>query len=129
MGNLDSSIKDVVVAGLRALSHVVFRPIRRAARSAKAYPAINPVTRVNDGPAARPVHSALMAGSSNQRLSAANSHRFNPPGKASAQINRLRVLRVVDASCSAHSAGRMVISGRFSDVCAELDRMSRQEAA
>lgn len=129
MGNLDSSIKDVVVAGLRALSHVVLRPMRRAARSAQAGPAVHPVARVNDGPVARPAHSALIAGSSNQRLLAANSHRFNPPRKASAQINRLRVLRVVDASCSAHSAGRMVISGRFSDVCAELDRMSRQEAA
>jgi len=129
MGNLDSSIKDVVLAGLRALSHVVFRSIRRAARSTQVGPAINPVARVNDGPAARSGRSAFIAGSSGQRLLAANSHRFNPPGKASAQINRLRVLRVVDASCSAHSAGRMVISGRFSDVCAELDRMSRQEAA
>jgi len=41
----------------------------------------------------------------------------------------VRVLRVVDASCSDHSAGRMKISGRFSDVCAELDRLSQQEAA
>jgi hypothetical protein len=43
--------------------------------------------------------------------------------------HRLRVLRVTDASCTAHSAGRMVISGRFSEVCAELDRLSQQEAA
>jgi len=41
----------------------------------------------------------------------------------------LRVVRVVDASCTAFSAGRMVISGCFSDVCAELDRLSQQEAA
>lgn len=43
--------------------------------------------------------------------------------------HRLRVLRVTDASCTAHSAGRMVISGRFSEVCAELDRLSQQAAA
>jgi hypothetical protein len=41
----------------------------------------------------------------------------------------LRVVRVLDA-CPAHSgAGRMVISGRMADVCAELDRLAELEAA
>lgn len=39
----------------------------------------------------------------------------------------LRVLRVVDGS-SRHCAGRMVISGRMADVCAELDRLAAREA-
>jgi len=39
----------------------------------------------------------------------------------------LRVLRVVDGA-SRHCAGRMVISGRMADVCAELDRLAAREA-
>lgn len=37
----------------------------------------------------------------------------------------LRVVRVVDSGDSPSCAGRMVISGRISDVCAELERMSQ----
>jgi hypothetical protein len=41
----------------------------------------------------------------------------------------LRVVRVLEA-CPAHSgAGRMVISGRMADVCAELERLAELEAA
>lgn len=40
----------------------------------------------------------------------------------------LRVLRIVDTSHVAASAGRMLISGRMADVCAELDRLAAQEA-
>ena len=39
----------------------------------------------------------------------------------------LRVLRVADGSPS--GAGRMVISGRMADVCAELDRLAALESA
>jgi hypothetical protein len=41
----------------------------------------------------------------------------------------LRVLRVVDAAHGPSTAGRMVISGRMADVCAELDRLAALEAA
>jgi len=37
---------------------------------------------------------------------------------------QVRVLRVMDAAIPASSAGRMVISGRLSEVCAELERLS-----
>ncbi len=40
----------------------------------------------------------------------------------------LRVLRVVDAQHAVAGAGRMVISGRMADVCAELDRLAAAEA-
>ena len=40
----------------------------------------------------------------------------------------LRVVRVVEASAPRAIAGRMVISGRMADVCAELDRLAAQEA-
>jgi hypothetical protein len=40
----------------------------------------------------------------------------------------LRVLRVVDEGHAPASAGRMVISGRMADVCAELERLAALEA-
>ena len=129
MENRDASVKEVIVAGLRALSRLAIRTFRGSARSVCGSQTVELPASVSAGCAFRPGQTALRAGSSVQRLAAANSHRFDSPGMRSSHVNRLRVLRVVDASCSAHSAGRMVISGRFSDVCAELDRMSRQEAA
>ncbi len=39
----------------------------------------------------------------------------------------LRVARVMEAHQSRHNAGRMVISGRMADVCAELDRLAELE--
>jgi hypothetical protein len=41
----------------------------------------------------------------------------------------LRVVRVFEPSQPRAAAGRMVISGRMADVCAELDRLAAQEAA
>jgi uncharacterized membrane protein len=40
----------------------------------------------------------------------------------------LRVVRVVDGCRTPAGAGRMVISGRMADVCAELDRLAALEA-
>jgi hypothetical protein len=39
----------------------------------------------------------------------------------------LRVARVLEAQQNRQSAGRMVISGRMADVCAELDRLAELE--
>jgi hypothetical protein len=39
----------------------------------------------------------------------------------------LRVLRVVEPRSTRTAAGRMVISGRMADVCAELERLAAQE--
>jgi len=41
----------------------------------------------------------------------------------------LRVVRVMEAGQSRSQVGRMVISGRMADVCAELDRLAACEAA
>jgi hypothetical protein len=41
----------------------------------------------------------------------------------------LRVVRVMEAGQSRSQVGRMVISGRMADVCAELDRLAASEAA
>jgi hypothetical protein len=45
-------------------------------------------------------------------------------------LNRpLRVRHIVDAGQQRYDAGRMVISGRMADVCAELERLAAGEAA
>lgn len=50
-------------------------------------------------------------------------------GKALQQAPKpLRIVRVLDAGDMGNSVGRMVISGRMADVCAELDRLAEREA-
>ena len=44
------------------------------------------------------------------------------------RVRPLRVLRVADGCTGRAGAGRMVISGRMADVCAELDRLAAAEA-
>jgi len=43
-------------------------------------------------------------------------------------LKPLRVVRVLEPSAPRSTAGRMVISGRLADVCAELDRLAAMEA-
>ncbi|APW42513.1 hypothetical protein [Rhodoferax saidenbachensis] len=54
------------------------------------------------------------------------------PARAIAPIHAhrkpLRVVRVLEAGQTRASVGRMVISGRMADVCAELDRLAASEA-
>lgn len=51
------------------------------------------------------------------------------PTRATQGQRPLRVVRVLEPRFSQASAGRMVISGRMEDVCAELDRLAALEAA
>ena len=44
-------------------------------------------------------------------------------------IKPLRVVRVLEAGQGRNTVGRMLISGRMADVCAELDRLAACEAA
>ncbi len=48
--------------------------------------------------------------------------------KASA-CRPLRVVRILEADQAPANVGRMMISGRMADVCAELDRLAAREAA
>lgn len=69
----------------------------------------------------------------------ASRHRHAPmgpcvttraPAAPARQVSRpLRVLRVVESGQGRSNSGRMVISGRMADVCAELDRLVAREAA
>ena len=52
----------------------------------------------------------------------------SPKTHTLAKQRALRVLRVSEHGETPHCAGRMVISGRMSDVCAELDRLVALEA-
>jgi len=62
---------------------------------------------------------------SHDKISAALHSPFVPePAR-----NTLRVVRESDAGIKPDCAGRMVISGRMADVCAELDRMALHAAA
>jgi len=51
-----------------------------------------------------------------------------PPATPQQPARALRVVRVLEPSTPRAVAGRMVISGRMADVCAELDRLAAQEA-
>jgi hypothetical protein len=54
---------------------------------------------------------------------------LQPPVSATRVAMPLRVLRVIESGQSRASTGRMVISGRMADVCAELDRLVAREAS
>ena|SRR6478672_5475215 len=80
---------------------------------------------------ARPAVPSDDTGTAFQRTglhsAAGHGHVAWPPARRG---NRpLRVLRVVDTGHASTTAGRMVISGRMADVCAELDRLAAMEAA
>lgn len=80
-------------------------------------------------PTTSPAHATCAAG---MRLhtTAGRGHVAWPPAHRTGASRRpLRVLRVVDDGHAPCTAGRMVISGRMADVCAELDRLAALEAA
>jgi hypothetical protein len=52
-----------------------------------------------------------------------------PAGHRAQKVMPLRVLRVVESGQPRSCSGRLVISGRMADVCAELDRLVEREAA
>jgi hypothetical protein len=73
-------------------------------------------------PAAPQFSRETQARSCNARSAASSTHRY-PADRP------LRVVRVMETRTATRSSGRMVISGRLADVCAELDRLAELEAA
>lgn len=71
---------------------------------------------------------ALPFGSSTALTTGNQSALHAAPPKKN-QPSRLRVVREFDSNVGPACAGRMVISGRMADVCAELERMAQREAA
>jgi hypothetical protein len=85
--------------------HALFTPLQEFARAiARRFTA------------AQPTQLATPAAAASRRMERACASR------------PLRVVRVVEGTASP-SAGRMVISGRMADVCAELERLAALEAA
>ncbi len=114
----------------------LFQPAGQPARSAR------PQARGPSAGARRSVLAPVAAVPSEGRSGASVdlSHRAPAPQRApvsqrswggptrSAPLQRpLRVVRVVDGRHACAGAGRMVISGRMADVCAELDRLAELE--
>jgi hypothetical protein len=60
-------------------------------------------------------------------------HHFHSVARSGDEIRLsqkpLRVVRILEADQTNAHVGRMVISGRMADVCAELDRLAAREAA
>ena len=67
--------------------------------------------------------------STTPKLIAVNDELTRATGPKSVVPMPLRVVRVVETGQTRASVGRMVISGRMADVCAELDRLAAREAA
>ncbi len=61
-----------------------------------------------------------------ERVGPQADHGAFEPSNSPARARPLRVLHVVDPTT--RGAGRMVISGRMADVCAELERLAACEA-
>lgn len=60
----------------------------------------------------------------------ASCTRVRPTAHARTRSNRpLRVIRVLETGQTSAYGGKMIISGRMADVCAELERMAEREAA
>ena len=58
------------------------------------------------------------------------SHSVGTEGRNASKfpaVSHLKVVREFDCAASLTCAGRMVISGRMADVCAELERMVQHE--
>ena len=81
-----------------------------------------PRARRSASPGPQPDQSAFAQGSSSWPAFAVGS-RDRPLRRP------LRVVRVVDGAHAPAAAGRMFISGRMAEVCAELDRLAALETA
>jgi hypothetical protein len=98
----------------------IFRLLQTFAHWCAAGPAVNPQKERAPSQSGHRIAPILIATSLEVTVSSA---LFDPQRKP------LRVVRVLEAGQSRSSVGRIVISGRMADVCAELDRLAAGEAA
>ncbi len=117
-----SPLLSVLLAPLQALA-TLWVPAQppAAAPSCSSVPAFKRFA-ANDSSATK-----IIAGGSRHTW-AAGQKPCQTMAKASAP-RRLKIVREFEAGISPSCAGRMVISGRMADVCAELDRMAQRETA
>lgn len=85
-----------------------------------------PPTRVRQPPTIGKPHATAV------NSIAANAHAVRQSSaipSRMAQRRPLRIVRIMEAGQTPAQVGRMVISGRMADVCAELDRLAACETA
>jgi hypothetical protein len=83
----------------------------------KQWPSIHLTSNARSHSGRRSTQCVTVAADSTNQSQA---FRLSPP---------LRVRHIVEAGQQRYGAGRMVISGRMADVCAELDRLAACETA
>ena len=115
----NASLQASVRATLRTTAHLLVAPVQAVVGFFAPW---------HNAPSAQTHHTATKSIANNVVVTAVTSKKANPAQPPAPCHRRVRVLRVMEAGCTAHSAGRMMISGRFSEVCAELDRLTLQEA-
>ena len=113
-----ASALSIVLAPAQAVLALVL-PARQVAAgtSAPVYQQNRYRTAIRSGDVAQ---APWRAGAARTTLPRAAVSNFKAPG-------RLKVLREFEPGVGPALAGRMVISGRMADVCAELDRMTQRD--
>lgn len=126
-----SPVLTVLLAPLQALA-ALFMPASTASSPSSTHP-VSPRRTVPRHPLNQAIPSntgfALKAAALNNRSARADGHKPCQTVVRATSPRRLKVVREFEAGISPSCAGRMVISGRMADVCAELDRMAQKEAA
>jgi len=85
-----------------------------------------PAAKGHCAPSGRAWHGAL--GNASSTTIGACSARHAQPDLASHSMGRpLRIVRILEADQAPAQVGRLRISGRMADVCAELDRLAARE--
>jgi hypothetical protein len=78
--------------------------------------------------AARACHTGISGANGSKIPTKTTIHKASALRVVRRAVQPLRVVRVMEAGQPSASSGRMVISGRMADVCAELDRLAAREA-
>ncbi len=123
-----SPLLAVLLAPLQTLA-ALFVPVSSVSRTGSGAPASKPTCRAMAAPAKAMVEPArhAMLNRPHPRPTMVKSAHFGHLSRP--QVTRLKVLREFDPGIGRAYAGRMIISGRMADVCAELDRMERRESS
>jgi hypothetical protein len=83
----------------------------------------------NLAPAGVPAHESVMHPSPIDSRIRRSGHACSTGSRVTPVQRPLRVVRILEAGQPRSQVGRMVISGRLADVCAELDRLVACETA
>lgn len=112
----NTSMLSLLAAPVQSLA-AWFVPVQSASRPCRAAPRPQQMVLPFTSDAAALPDAVLAAGTTTAKTHTRPSFR-----------GQLRVVREFDSAVSPSCAGRMVISGRMADVCAELERMSQPDA-